>query len=58
VEVSAHEELEIFFFSGGFSAQMISKKVHFSGPILIEKVSEIVLTPTTILKRMQLAKWM
>jgi hypothetical protein len=56
MEVSASEELDKFFFSGVF-LQMRSKKVHFSGPILIEKVSEIALTLTIILKPMLLAKW-
>jgi hypothetical protein len=45
-----------FFFLEGV-LQMRSKKVHFSRPILIEKVSEIVPTLTTILMPMQLAKW-
>jgi len=57
MEVSAREELEkVPPPLEGFQ-QRRSKKVHFSGLILIEKVSEIVITLTTILKPMQLAKW-
>lgn len=58
MEFSAREEMEkifFFFFLEDF-LKMRSKKVHFSGPIRIEKVSETVLH-TTILKSMHLTKW-